>query len=246
MSSESEALSKQQVADIDPSYGGGRPISQKGHWRADLCFPLIALYCLPCAVGDLMQRLDLGIVGRAPGRGINSPWNVLVGLFVVFILLYTVTAIVVPAECMELDDISLQSEAAMANCDDTDIRLLQAISWLTTLFFWFMMYMVVRMRLFLRRRDNIPPGPCCPAGCPDVCEDIVCGCCCTCLTVIQMHRHIDDHKYCRELYGQEKRRISATQQHLRDDHNHTDPTMPSTDEPEFSTEEATQVEAKIV
>lgn len=178
---------------------------RKGHWKADLCFPCVALYCLPCAIGDLMLRLDLTLCGRGAGRGINSPWNILVGMLIIMLVLYAVTILVVPSDCLELDDYT--SETAKANCDDTDLRLIQAMWWLTTIFFWFMMLMVVRMRLWVRERDDID-SVCCPPCCPFVCEDICCGICCTCLTVVQIHRHVDDHKCCREevLVVQEEQR----------------------------------------
>jgi len=211
MSSSSDALEKQRRSvdrDIDIAYGGGRPHQTTQAWRSDLCFPCVALYCLPCAIADVMTRMGLGIFGRQTPSWCASAWNILVAFCVVYGLLYIITAILVPQACLDIQDIGLHTEPT-ADCDQADIHILVAVQWLTAIAYWLVFGAIVMTRYHLRKRDNIPTEYC-PTACPYCCEDVLCGCCCSCLTVLQMHRHLEDHRYCRELQHQQQTRGGRT------------------------------------
>lgn len=169
--------------------GGGDPESS---WRADLCFPLVAIYCLPIAIGHVMTRLGLGICGGENPNELSSAMNAVITVLLIYMILYFTVYVIVDPVCFQGDTIKT------GLCDDpADVTLVALLEFATISLWIFFFFLIVVTRSYIRKKDNIP-NQYCLKECPGGCEDCMMGCCWS-LTVIQMHRHIDDHRYCREI-----------------------------------------------
>jgi Cys-rich protein (TIGR01571 family) len=205
------------VADVVPANdAGGSEFrthrTPTGRWRdgicdclsKGLCHPalLLACFCKPLAIGQVMTRMGLsatggGAAGLPPGsRRTSSAFKAVATVMVLYLAAdYTMSLVWLIGGFLVASSSSSSSASPASSSDSTPtvptwLLAMRFIQYLVEVLFWlYLLVALARTRAHVRKRYRIPEQHC-PTGC---CEDCCCSCWLPCCTTLQIARHTADY-----------------------------------------------------
>jgi len=184
-----QQILRAELSDDDPLPVEAERRDDSGRWRDGLCDCCVHCCCHPSyvcpyycpliAIGQVMGRFNLNILGR---RGTNLQSTL------TFFLLCTVTALLI---FLGLLGVNLGSEK---DPNDSDSPYVYLYSILSSAVIFLLYYLIVITRRYIKRRDRIPDGCC--GGLDDCCVAAFFPFC----TISQMMRHTANYRTYRAVW----------------------------------------------